>query len=127
MAIKGAALDARLQYGLLLDPKLNKDLSGDEFRTFMRLLVWSVSLVSDGAFHVDDARMIADREDIDRLTEVGVLECDHESGWHRIHLDYQSWQSSKAELDKLEAKRAADRNRKRKESEEQPMQPQQPF
>jgi hypothetical protein len=112
--IKGAALDARLQHGLLMDPKLIKRLSGDEFRTFIRLLVWAVSLVSDGAFHVDDAEMIAERDVIDRLTEVGVLECD-ENGWHRIHPDYWSWQTSKAELDRLAARREADRIRKQQE------------
>lgn len=58
MAIKGAALDTRLQHGLLLDPKLQRRLSGAEFRSFINLLVWTVSLVTDGVFNADDAEMI---------------------------------------------------------------------
>lgn len=127
MAIKGAALDARLQHGLLHDPKLILDISGDDFRTFMRLLVWAVSLMSDGEFEPHDARMFADRDALDRLTEAGVLECD-ENDLHRIHPDYWDWQTSKAELDRMRAQREKDAARKRAErKEEQPMQPLQPF
>lgn len=112
MAIKGAALDARLQHGLLHDPKLTIDLSGEEFRAFIRLLVWAVSLKTNGAFHADEARVVVPQRDvIDRLTEVDVLECD-ENGWHRIHPDYWEWQTSKAELDRMDAQRERDRLRK---------------
>jgi hypothetical protein len=129
LAIKGTALDARLQYELLMDPTLNHDLTGDEFRTFMRLLVWSVSLVSDGAFEADRARMLAERDVIDRLTQVGVLDYDAESGWHRIAPAYWDWQSSKAELDKLSARREADKLRKRKQQDDEKprFEPEQPF
>jgi hypothetical protein len=113
LAIKGASLDARLQHGLLMDPKLTIDLNGEEFRAFTRLLVWAVSLKTDGAFHADEARVVVpQREVIDRLTQVGVLKCD-ESGRHRIHPDYWAWQTSKAELDRMAAQRERDSARKR--------------
>jgi hypothetical protein len=128
LTIKGASLDARLQHGLLMDPRLNIDLTGDEFRAFTRLLVWAVALVSDGAFHADDARVVVPQRDvIDRLTQVGVLECD-ENGWHRIHSDYWSWQTSKAELDRMAAQRERDRLRKQNQrSETPPLEAKAPF
>ena len=97
--VKGTALDTRLQTSLLYDPKLNGRVSDAEFRAFIRLMVWVVSLVSDGAFRADDAAGIVEREHIDRLTEVGLVECEPETGWHRIHPDYQGWQTSRAQLE----------------------------
>ena len=117
MAIKGAALDTRLQNKVLLDPKLQRRLTGDEFRSFINLLVWSVSLVTDGAFDAEDAEMIiTDRAHIERFKEVGLVACDDE-GRTCIHPDYWEWQTSKADLEKMAAKREGDKIRKRKERE----------
>ena|SRR5690349_4433985 len=128
MAIKGVALDTRLQHGLLLDPKLQRRLSGAEFRSFINLLVWTVSLVTDGVFNADDAEMIIeDRQHIDTLLKVGLVEHCEDSGLNRIHPNYWGWQSSKAELEKLAAKREKERLRKQRERDAQELEPQAPF
>ncbi|OBI53461.1 hypothetical protein A5707_11350 [Mycobacterium kyorinense] len=127
--IKGAALDTRLQHGLLLDPKLQRRLSGEEFRSFVNVLVWVVSLVTDGWFNPDDAEMIiADRQHIDALAEVGLVERCEDSGLYRVHPDYWAWQTSKAQLEGLAARREADKLRKRKERDNgHELQAQAPF
>ena len=128
MAIKGAALDTRIQTSLLYDPKLNGRVTDGEFRSFIRLMVWVVAQVTDGAFLAEDADGIVEREDIDRLTEVGLVECDSESGWYRIHPDYWDWQTPKAQLEALASRREADRLRKRAERAKEPeLKPVQPF
>lgn len=126
--IKRAALDTRLQHGLLLDPKLQRRLSGDEFRSFISLLVWVVSLVSDGSFDPDESEMIiGDRQHIDTLEKVGLVERD-DSGLCRIHPDYWAWQTSKAQLEALDAKRESERLRKQKQRKAAAeMQPEEPF
>lgn len=119
MAIKGAALDTRLQHGILLDPKLQRRLSGEEFRSFVNLMVWTVSLVTDGVFNADDAEMvIEDRQHIDTLAKLGLVEHCEDSGLYRIHPDYWGWQSSKAELDKITQRREKERLRKQRERDD---------
>lgn len=114
MAINGSALDARLQNKMLLDPKLQLRLSGDEFRSFINLLVWSVSLVSDGVFDANEADMVVrDSCHLGRLVELGLIDQCNDSNLYRIHPDYQQWQSSKAQLDQMAANRERDKERKR--------------
>ena len=96
---------------MLLDPRLQRRLTGDEFKAFINLMVWAVSLVSDGAFAPDDAEMIVEREHINRLLDVGVVEKDDEDN-HRIAETYWSWQTSTAELEKMQEQRKKDRERK---------------
>jgi hypothetical protein len=114
MVIKGTSLDTRLQHCMLLEPRLQRRLTGDEFRAFINLMVWVVSLVSDGAFRPDDAEMIPnlEPEHIARFVEMGMVECDDE-GNYRIHEDYRSWQTSRADLEKQDDKRVKDRERKK--------------
>lgn len=97
---------------MLLDPRLQLRLSADEFRAFINLTVWAVSLVSDGAFRPDDAEMMSNltRDHIDRLAELGLVEHDDE-GNYRIAADYWSWQTSRADLDKMDARRKKNRER----------------
>lgn len=128
MAIKGAALDTRLQHGLLLDPKLQRRLSGEEFRSYINLLVWTVSLVTDGVFNADDAEMIIeDRQHIDTLAKAGLVERCEDSGLYSIHPDYWDWQSSKAELEKIAARREKEKLRKRRERDEQELESKPPW
>lgn len=82
-------------------------------------MVFAVARVSDGAFHRDDAEMVADREDVDALDDAGLIECDAE-GFCRIHSDYWDWQTSKAELERLAEKRENDRLRKQGERKKTP-------
>ncbi len=96
---------------MLTDRRLQRCLTGDEFRAFTNLLVWSVSLVSDGVFKPDEAEMVAETKHIPRLVEVGVIECD-DAGNYRIAEVYQSWQTSAEELRKRDEQREADRRRK---------------
>ncbi len=112
---KGTSLDTRLRNSLLLDARLQRRLTADEFRAFVNLKVWVVSLISDGAFDPDEAEMIPnlDRRHIDRLTELGAVECD-DAGNYRIHPEYWSWQSSRSDLQKMEQKREANRERQAK-------------
>lgn len=96
---------------MLLDPRLQRRLTGDEFKAFINLMVWAVSLVSDGAFNPDDAEMIVERKHIGRLVDVGVIEKD-EADNHRIAETYWSWQTSTAELEKMQEQRKKSRERK---------------
>jgi hypothetical protein len=109
---KGSSLDTRLRHSMLLDAKLQRRLTADEFRAWINLNVWVVSLVSDGAFRTDDAEMIANLtlDHIVAFLSLGLVERDDE-GNYRIHPDYWSWQSSRADLHKLEKQREANRER----------------
>lgn len=113
MIINGGAIDTRLKGSLLLDLKLQRRLSGDEFRSFINLMVWTVSLVSDGVFHPDDAEMVMDRAHLDAFVKHGLIEPSGDE--YRIHPDYQQWQSTKADLEKMARRRQADRVRKQAE------------
>jgi hypothetical protein len=109
--ITGTALDARLKHAMLTDPVLQADLTGEEFRAFWNLVTWVVSLVSDGAFRPERARMVVRSEEIDRFAELGLVEHDDE-GNYRIADTYWSWQTSKRELERIASKRRKDRTRK---------------
>lgn len=115
LKIKGSSLDARLRNSLLLDVKLQRRLTAVEFRAFINLTVWTVSLVSDGVFNPDDAEMVAnlDRQHIQRFCEFGLVEFD-DAGNYRLHPDYWQWQSSIAELEKMEQRREADKERQKR-------------
>ena len=54
-----------------------------------------------------------ERRHIDRMAEVGAVDFD-DAGNYRVHPDYWSWQSSRADLVKMEQKRASDRERQAK-------------
>jgi hypothetical protein len=105
------SLDTRLQYAMLTDRRLQRSLTDAEFKAFINLLVWSVSLVSDGVFKPDDAEMVAETAHIPRLVEVGVIECD-DAGNYCIAEAYQSWQTSAGELRRRDEQREANRLRK---------------
>jgi hypothetical protein len=109
---KGSSLDTRLRHSILLDANLQRRLTADEFRAWINLNVWVVSLISDGAFRPDDAEMIAnlDLEHVMRFHQLGLVERD-DVGNYRVHSDYWVWQSSIADLQKLEQQREANRQR----------------
>lgn len=116
---KGSSLDTRLRHSLLLDVRLQRRLTSEEFRAWINLNVWVVSLVSDGAFKPADAEMIANLQfdDILRFHELGLVERDDTADDdprgpnYRIHRDYWDWQSSRAELQKMEQQRVANKAR----------------
>ena len=110
--MNGAALDTRLQSSLLFDPKLQRRLSGDEFRSFINILVYSVTRISDGVFAADETEMFAAPQHLERLIELGLVEVCEDSKLYRIHPAYQKWQSSKAEIDKVIERKERDRERK---------------
>ncbi len=126
MAINGAAYDTRLRNALLLDPKLQRRLTGDEFRVFINLMVFVTGLVSDGVFDPDDVEMIASADDLLALTKAGVIEASGD-GPYQIHYDYWGWQTTKAELEKIAARKSADRLRKQQGRKPDELQPQQPW
>lgn len=97
---------------MLLDVNLQRRLTADEFRAWVNLNVWTVSLISDGAFRPEDAEMIANLglEHVMRFHQLGLVERD-DDGNYRIHPDYWLWQTSVADLQKIEAKREATRQR----------------
>lgn len=101
---------------------MQRRLTGDEFRSFINLMVWTVSLVSDGVFDADDAEMIIeDRAHIDTLERLGLVERgDDNENLYRFHPDYWEWQTSREELEKLAARRDADKIRKRAERSKPP-------
>jgi hypothetical protein len=89
-------------------------------------MVFTTGLVSDGVFDPDDAEMVTSRDHFDALTKVGVIEAD-DSGLYRIHPDYQSWQTTAAELQRQAARRDADRVRKQQSRSAHEMQPEEPW
>jgi len=103
--IEGTNLDARLKHNMLTDPVLQVDLSGDEFRAFINLTVWTVSLVSDGEFQERYALIVPgmSKEVFHRLVDLQVVIPDGSD--YRINPMYWKWQSSRAELEKLAARR----------------------
>lgn len=112
LKIKGHALDTRLRHSLLMDAKLQRRLTPDEFRAWINLNVWVVSLVSDGAFDPNDAEMVPNLtfEHIVGFLALGLVEHDDENNY-RIHPDYWEWQSSRADLQKMQEQREANRQR----------------
>lgn len=116
---KGTSLDTRLQNSLLLDVKLQRRLTAEEFRAWINLNVWVVSLLSDGAFIPEDAEMIPNLE-LDHIVgflALGLVERDDENNY-RIHPDYWRWQTSKAQLRQLEEQREQWRARQEKHRKE---------
>lgn len=111
-------LDTRLKVEILYDAKLQKRLSGDEFRSFVNVLVYSVTLASDGVFDAGNTEMFADPEHIEKLTKLGILDVCEDTGMHRIAPAYFDWQTSKAELDRMAEVRQKDAERKRKSRQE---------
>ncbi|QBI98713.1 hypothetical protein SEA_BOBBY_83 [Mycobacterium phage Bobby] len=111
--IDGTALDTRLKHTVLTDMTLQDELSGEEFRDFINLLVWSVSLVSDGAFSSRAAMRIAHlpKESLERFCELGLVS---DRGDHyRIGDRFWKWQSSRADLEQLARRRASARERQK--------------
>jgi hypothetical protein len=130
MAINGAAYDTRLRNALLLDPKLQRRITGDQFRSFVNLMVFVTGLVSDGVFDPQDAEMIIDADDLAALTKAGVIEACEDTGLFRFHPDYWGWQTTKLELEKIAARKAADRMRKAQSRQPEPapeIQPEDPW
>ncbi|WP_461479857.1 hypothetical protein [Mycobacterium sp. HUMS_1102779] len=109
---KGESLDTRLRHKLLLDAKLQRKLTAEEFRAFINLNVWVVSLISDGVFDPTDAEMVAnlDSGHIARFLAMGLVECD-DAGLYRVNADYWAWQSTRAQLEEQERVREANRAR----------------
>lgn len=109
---KGESLDTRLRHKVLLDAKLQRKLTAEEFRAFINLTVWVVSLISDGVFDPTDAEMVAnlDSGHIARFLAMGLVECD-DTGLYRVNADYWVWQSTRAQLEEQERVREANRAR----------------
>lgn len=127
-------VDTRLQNGLLLDPKLQRRLTAEEFRSYINLTVFAVAQISDGVFQLEDAEMVMDVDHIQKFLANDLVEKCEEEGTFRIHPDYWQWQSSKAQLDALSAKRKADAERKRQARQRpdippppEPMEPEAPW
>jgi hypothetical protein len=114
-SIKGTALDTRIQHSILTDARLQADLTAEEFRAFINLTVWLVSLVSDGVFLPDRSKIVTNLagEHLNRFLELGLVdECE---GGLCIVPAYWSWQSSRADLERLAEKRRKATERKAKE------------
>lgn len=116
-SINGTALDTRIKHSALTDPLLQADLTGDEFRAFINLIVWVVSLVSDGVFAADRARIVTHitGEYLNRFLELGLVDGSPER--LAIVPRYWGWQSSRADLERQAENRRRDAERKRKERE----------
>lgn len=124
-------VDTRLQNGLLLDPKLQRRLTAEEFRSYINLTVFAVAQISDGVFQLEDAEMVMDVDHIQKFLQNDLVEKCEAEGTFRIHPDYWQWQSSKAQLEALSAKRKADAERKRQSRQRpeapEPLQPAEPW
>jgi hypothetical protein len=109
--------DTRLPSRWLLDPTYNA-LSDGAWRTFTRLLMWSVDARTDGVIQLDQLDLIprARAEHVPELTAAGVA--DVRAGVLTLTC-FTSTQTSREQLEAAEAareaERAADRERKRRD------------
>jgi hypothetical protein len=108
--------DARLPARWLLDPAYN-GLSDGAWRTFTRLLMWTVDARTDGVIRLDQLDLIprARPEHVPELVEHGIAK----NGGGLLTLTcFASTQTSREQLEAAEAareaERAADRERKRR-------------
>ncbi len=106
-------IDTRLQNGMLLDPKLQRRLTAEEFKSFINLLVYSVSLESDGVFDPSDVEMFMEPGHLQPMILHGLVGQCEDTGLCNIHPDYWGWQTSKAQLDAMREKRRNDAARKK--------------
>lgn len=113
VGIKGSALDTRLKHSILTDPVLQAELTGEEFRAWVNLTVWVVSLVSDGAFNGFQAELLVphlDRATIHRFLDLGLLEAD-DAGNCRMHAEHWCWQSTREQVVQMAERRRRNRER----------------
>lgn len=110
-SLNGKVLDARIKQAILDDFTLRADLTGDEFRAFILLTVWAVSLVDEGRFRADHAIMTnyATADHLDKFEALGLIERD--GPLFRIVDHYWGWQSTKKELEALARRREEARGR----------------
>ncbi|BAX92038.1 hypothetical protein [Mycobacterium shigaense] len=111
--IKGTALDTRLKHSLLTDPVLQAELSGEEFRAWVNLTVWVVSLVSDGAFSAKQAIAVVshlDHMSMARFIELGLVEHDDELNCRMVS-DHWEWQSTREQITQMSERRRKNRER----------------
>ncbi|HZU48699.1 MAG TPA: hypothetical protein VFA16_15835 [Mycobacterium sp.] len=129
--IKGTALDTRIKNSMLTDPVLQAELTGDEFRAFVNLTCWVVSLVSDGVFNGYQAELLVphlDRPKIHRFVELGLIDAD-DAGNCLMAPEYWQWQSTRDQIERMAEKRRKDRERKAewRQRNAEDTQPQQPW
>ncbi|OBH55407.1 hypothetical protein [Mycobacterium sp. E2479] len=127
--IKGTALDTRIKHSMLTDPVLQAELTGDEFRAFVNLTCFVVSLVSDGAFNGLQAELLVphlDRPTLHRFVALGLIEADDDANCLMAGERWQ-WQSTREQIERMakarrdNAERQAEwRKRKARDLESQP-------
>jgi hypothetical protein len=111
--IKGTALDTRLKHSMLTDPVLQMELTGNQFRAWINLSIWVVSLVSDGAFSDAQARLLVPHLDyacMARFIELGLVEHDDEMNF-RMSPEYWCWQSTREQVEQVANNRRKNRER----------------
>jgi hypothetical protein len=111
--IKGTALDTRFKHSILTDPVLQANLTGDEFRAWVNLTCWVVSLMSDGVFNGVQAELLVphlNRGTTLRFVDLGLIEADDEGNC--CMAQHWDWQSSREQIERIAKKRTNDRERK---------------
>lgn len=103
--------DARFPERWLNDRRFRR-LSADEFRTFSMALLWTVANRTDGELLAEDLPYIPDAvaDHAGRLVEVGLW-APTRAGW--FILDFEGTQTSKGQLDGLDARKRQDADRQR--------------
>ncbi|WP_405071569.1 hypothetical protein OG558_19725 [Kribbella sp. NBC_01510] len=104
--------DARYPERWLNDRRINR-LSDSAHRAFVRSLAWSVSNRTDGRLYADDLDDLrVDPGVVVEFTKAGLWET-WDEGW--LIVDFDTTQTTKAQLEGLDHKRVLDRARKQRE------------
>lgn len=104
--------DARLPERWLVDRRFNR-LTDKDYRSFMQLLVWTVSNRTDGYVESDDLAAVPhyDPASTHRLIVAGLLEDADDDRFYIV--DYPKHQSTRAQLEAGDANRLKEAERKR--------------
>ncbi|OBH26761.1 hypothetical protein A5692_26470 [Mycobacterium sp. E342] len=111
--IKGTALDTRIKHSVLTDPVLQAELTGDEFRAFVNLTCWVVSLVSDGSFNGHQAELLVPhlgRPTLHRFIALGLIEADDDANCLMTGESWQ-WQSTREQIERMAVTRRKNKER----------------
>lgn len=104
-------IDTRIRQSILTDPRFIADISAEEFRAYWLLMVWVVGRISDGAFSRRRALAtipLLTADHLDTLVGAGLIEA---HGDDCLMVDFEQWQTSRAELEKLDQRREQTRVR----------------
>ncbi|GJO51399.1 hypothetical protein NJB1604_39390 [Mycobacterium marinum] len=102
--------DARFPFRWMTDPRIQQEISGDQFRALMNALTWSATNGTDGVVRAEHLPLIArlDRATMAAFVKAGLCAKLHD-GW--LFVDYRQTQTSRAQLESAARTKANNRER----------------